>query len=246
MAKVRYDVTDVEAGGEQPQPGIYKARIVGANRRETDGKNDIEVTAEVIDHKRFGGGRVWAYVHMGEASKWKLREFTDALGLRAKGTLDTDKLVGKELGIVVVGDSWEGAYRARINRFLNLDALDEEELDDEEDEDEDIEDEEDEDEEEEETPKAKAKKGKAISPKAKSKDEDEDEDEEDEDEDEDEDDEDEDDEEEDEDDEAEDYNEWALNELKEELESRGLPTKGSKKLLIKRLEKDDTSAEEPF
>lgn len=54
-------------------------------------------------------------------------------------------------------------------------------------------------------------------------------------------------EEEDEDeDEEDDYDEWSPDDLKEELEQRSLSTKGSKKLLVSRLRKDDSEEDKPF
>ena len=43
-----------------------------------------------------------------------------------------------------------------------------------------------------------------------------------------------------------DYDEWSLDDLKEELEQRSLSTKGSKKLLVSRLRKDDSEEDKPF
>lgn len=53
-------------------------------------------------------------------------------------------------------------------------------------------------------------------------------------------------EEEDEEAEEDDYDEWTDDELKEELSQRSLSTKGSTKLLLKRLRKDDAEEEKPF
>ena len=121
MAKVKYDNTDVEPRGdfEQPKPGIYPLKIIEANRRDTDGKNDIEVVVEV-EGKEYAGARLWSYVNFGEASRWKVREFTDALGMPPKGEIDTVKLVGKKLQGKIAAGTYEGDYRARLQRWLPL------------------------------------------------------------------------------------------------------------------------------
>jgi len=122
VAKIRYDVSDVESGERnyvQPKPGLYDAKVVEANARQTDGKNDIEVIVELTAKGEYQGARLWGYVHLGEASRWKVRELTDAVGLPAKGTIDTDKLVGKKLKVKVSASEWEGEYRARLQRFLS-------------------------------------------------------------------------------------------------------------------------------
>lgn len=121
MAKIKYDVSNVEvreANYAQPKPGIYNVKIVEANPRLTDGKNDIEVIAEVTDKGEFQGARLWSYVNFGEASAWKLAEFSLALGLPRKGEIDTDKLVGKKCQVKVNASTYEGEYRARLQRWL--------------------------------------------------------------------------------------------------------------------------------
>jgi hypothetical protein len=57
---------------------------------------------------------------------------------------------------------------------------------------------------------------------------------------------DEDEDEEDEEDEEQDYSSWDLDDLKAECKERGLKTSGGEGVLIKRLEKDDESKEDPF
>ena len=142
MAKIKYDVADVEPGKEfeQAKPGIYPAKIIEAEPRLTDGKNDIHVIVEITDPADTYS-RLHSYVHLGEASRWKMRELTDACGLPAKGTLDTDKLISKNIRIKVGAGTYEGEYRAQLNRFLSL-------KDEDEDEDEDLPEDEDGDEEE--------------------------------------------------------------------------------------------------
>lgn len=118
---IKYDVTDVEPNEGaylQPQPGLYDAKIVELNPRNSDGKNDIEVIVEVITKGEFQGAKLWSYINQGEASRWKMREFTDALDLPAKGGFDTTKNIGKKVRIKVTAGSWEGEYRARLQRFL--------------------------------------------------------------------------------------------------------------------------------
>jgi hypothetical protein len=48
------------------------------------------------------------------------------------------------------------------------------------------------------------------------------------------------------DEESDDYDEWDIDDLKEELGQRSLSTKGSKKLLVSRLRKDDAEEDKPF
>ena len=254
MPKIAYDLSKVEDRSfETPKPGTYKAKVHSINDRRP-GKNDLEVVVEITEGK-YKGSRIWTYLGFGESSAWKLKAFLTSLGLKAKGSFDPDRLKGKTLVIVVTHETYNDEVRARINRFLSMDSLeedddvdeDEDDLDEDDDEDEEDDDDEDdeEDEDEEEEPEPPVKKGRKGSPapaaKGKKKQpEPEPDDEDDLDEDDDED------EEDDEDGKDDDYENWDDDELTEELEARGLSTKGSTKAKIKRLEKDDASSEKPF
>jgi hypothetical protein len=123
LAAIKYDVSDVEAGGggEQPQPNLYKGKIVSVKHREKNARgeacNDLEVVVDV--GSEFS--RLWTYIQLdNQATKWKLREFTDAVGLAPKGTIDPAKLKGKPVTVKVAADTdLDGNYRGKIkNLFL--------------------------------------------------------------------------------------------------------------------------------
>ncbi len=132
MAKIKYDVSDVEAGGggEQPQPGLYRGKIVSIKNRKAkaDGSptNDLEVVVDVGEQY----SRLWTYIQLDNpATRWKLREFTDALGLPPKGEIDEKKHEGKPVTVKITSDTdLDGDYRGRIkNLFLPGEAPGEEE-----------------------------------------------------------------------------------------------------------------------
>jgi hypothetical protein len=119
VAVIKYDLEDVEAGegGEQPKPGLYTVKIAEVNdRRGQDNKNDLEVVVDFFQDE--GIARVWSYLNFGESSRWKFREFTDALGLKPKGSLDPAKLVGKKVNVKITKDEFEGEYKGRVGRWL--------------------------------------------------------------------------------------------------------------------------------
>lgn len=108
MAVIKYDVEDVESGGGgvEIQPGLHPGTIasVTARAKKSDGTpvKDLEV---IID---FGPeyARKWTYIGLPgtpnwDNVKWKFREFTDALGLPAKGGFDPAKLVGKPVMVKI-------------------------------------------------------------------------------------------------------------------------------------------------
>ena len=121
MTRIAYDVSDVEgAGGEDPPPGIYEATIVAAEQRtekaDNSPANDIHVTFDL------GGDwvRKHTYIGLGENAAWKLKEFTNALGMKDKGTIDTTKLVGKKVRIKLNADTYDGEPRSKVGTILKL------------------------------------------------------------------------------------------------------------------------------
>jgi hypothetical protein len=250
--KIRYDVSDVPAGGfPQPDPGLYVGKVSKVEDKVAkSGNKMLEVTLKIVSggKKKWKGVTVRTWIvyadaegNPNEATAWKLREFIDALGLKAKGALDIRKIVGTELQFKVDADSDDnGDYRARVGTLTPL-AEDEEEDDDHDDDDDADEDDDDTDEDDE-----------------SDEDDDDDADEADDDDDEDDDDEDDEDEEDDdEDDEPVDFKSLPLDELKVIAKERGIKTtikrkgealKGAalKKALVEKIEADIEDDSDPF
>lgn len=126
MAQIKYDLSDVETGGggEQIEPGLFKAKIVSFKQRKKNKAGDTSDIEIVLD---FGKdyARSWYYALLPDAPHWdkkshgwKLREVTDALGLPEKGALDPVKFKqyeGKEVNAKVIADTdTEGQYRAKV------------------------------------------------------------------------------------------------------------------------------------
>lgn len=275
IPKIKYDVSNVEDGGDfkQAKPGMYIAKIATCEHKEsksTPGSMMLEITLEIVRDSKGKKvkeklSRIWHYVPTDPEASWafRLKEFIKALGLKPKGALDPDKIVGTEVQVQVKADKdLNDEYRAKVGRLLPLpedeeeedeeededeedtDADEEEDDSDEEDEDEDSDDEEDDDEESSDydemslTELRKEARSRGIKV-GKAMDADDliealtESDAEEDDEDED-------------DEEEEDYNEWSADDLKAELKERGLKATGSKKVMVARLEKDDESDEDPF
>lgn len=135
MAKITYNVEDAEPfgeGGGQPKAGVYDAEIVRATHRteKKDGSpaNDIEVVlqCEGEDDENNAYGWVFTYIGLNDSSAGRLREFTNAVGLKAKGGFTTDAennipvLAGKKLKVKINPDQYDGEYRARVGRLMKL------------------------------------------------------------------------------------------------------------------------------
>jgi hypothetical protein len=132
MAAVKYDVSDVETGGggQEPDPGLYDGEIVSITHRtkKADGKtaiSDFEVVVDVGAEYT----RKWYYVKLPddpnwnkESHGWKLREFTDALGLPPNGSLDATKLSKQKHKVLakIVADSSnnDNTYKGKIKNLF--------------------------------------------------------------------------------------------------------------------------------
>lgn len=122
MAHVKYDVSDVEAGGggEEPQPGLYAGKIVGVTRRDKktngDPTDDLEIVVDIGQEY----SRKFTYIQLDNpATAWKLRELTDAVGLPPKGQFDPKSLEGKKVSVRIKADKdLEENYRGSIKNLL--------------------------------------------------------------------------------------------------------------------------------
>lgn len=135
MAAIKYDVSDVETGGggEEPQPALYKGKVVSINNRKkkNDGTaiSDLEVVCDIGEEYV----RLWTYVKLPDdpnydqsAHGWKLREFTDAMGLPPKGSIDPAKLKNKPVLVKVRADTdQDGEYKGKIKNLFKPGTLDE-------------------------------------------------------------------------------------------------------------------------
>lgn len=142
------------------EAGEYRAKITAVHASESKSGNEMWVFAFQPTDKRDA---VYPYYCLLDPdSLWKIRNVAEAAGIavpKKRISLDPNKLVGKEVGIELEDDEYDGKMKSVIaNIFppdqVDGDAEDEEEVDDEE-------------EEEEEEPPAKATKRKAAGTRVK-------------------------------------------------------------------------------
>ncbi len=159
MAKVKYDVSGATAGGdwEHVQPGLYILELKEMNAKRSKPKPDgggnnpmLEVIWKPIataEGEKLEGefSNLYQYVLVDGSQDGRLRALTDALGLKPKGTIDTEAVVGeKVLGHVKPDKDQDGEYRPRIAKVMPLAdevAIDEDDEEEEEDAEEEEEDE---------------------------------------------------------------------------------------------------------
>lgn len=133
MAKVKYDLTNVEDLTSDHAPvGVYRAKVASVDgpKPSSSGNQMLEVRFDLTHDatgKALSNGNympVWYYPlleHDHPLSQARLKEFMLAFGLKAKGTLDTDKLVGQSAQLRLKADTdQDGDYRPRIAKVMAL------------------------------------------------------------------------------------------------------------------------------
>jgi hypothetical protein len=138
MTTIKYDVSGVEPTVDQdfdtPIPkGVYKMRITDASYAPAKSSGVNQITLELeVPKGDFAGRKVWDYIQPeNDAQEWKVRQLIDALGLKDRGSLVLEKIVGKTIQVRVRHDSQnieEYGVRAKVGALLpkNSDAPDDE------------------------------------------------------------------------------------------------------------------------
>jgi len=180
--EVVVDFSDVkESSGINPkhqEEGDYLLRIISADQKKT--KDGDPMVLFLLQDVNLRGAVYPYYCPLTPKMLWKIRNLFIAAGQavpKAKGKLDLNKVTGKEVGVTLADDEYEGRMRSTIDAVFHKDELEPtDDIDDVEDE---VEDEEiEEDEVEEEAPAPKAKKKAAPAPVEEEDDEEDEEDEE--------------------------------------------------------------------
>ncbi len=66
------------------------------------------------------GRKVWDVFMLDTKSLWKLRAFCDCIGIELEGQrdIDTDELVGQDVGLVITHETYEGRERNRVKGYF--------------------------------------------------------------------------------------------------------------------------------
>ncbi len=134
MAKIKFDVSGEDADRnssrqsyELPPAGLHPAKIKTASAEEPENKNPrLHVVIEITKPAKNNFAPIHEYITFTDASKWKLDQFLQAVGVASKakrtGEFEDSKLVGKTLQVYLTHetDTWEGNTRtkARVANFL--------------------------------------------------------------------------------------------------------------------------------
>jgi len=157
--EVIIDFSKEEGGGGgnriRVKEGDYHVKILKA-RHDTSaekGTPGLVVTFRLVGGKH-DGKKFEEWFYLTPKSLWRVRKLLEAVGMSVpakKVRIPTEKLRGKELGVTLTDDEYEGRISSRVSDVMDLDDLSSGGVDDEEEEedlDEDEESDEDEDEDE--------------------------------------------------------------------------------------------------
>ena len=144
--KVNVDMTGVESGGRLVAEGDYKVKVLEVEHKtsESSGKPMLSWIFEVVSKD---GGKLFYNTSLQPQALFNLKNLLLCLGVDVpnnKISLDLDDLVGRECGVTVAHEMYDGKKRAKISDIFPVDEEDEEDddSDDEGDEDDEEEDEE--------------------------------------------------------------------------------------------------------
>ena len=132
MPMVNLDFSNV-SNRDPLEPGLYHCRIASAEMGTSSAGNPmIKVTYDVIgdaDGNEVPGGRkLWDNLAITEAAMWKIQQVLVACGFEIPegGQLpnfDTDELVGCDLGIVVVQDTYQGQVNNKTKAYKSMEQM---------------------------------------------------------------------------------------------------------------------------
>jgi len=122
MPKLQINFDDIAAGEVVPE-GRYSARIDAVEEREGRSTHNPYWNVEfTLQDEAVVGRKVWDVVMLTPQSLWKLKRLAKCAGLNVDGRLDidTEELIGQEVGLVVANETFEGNLRTRVKGYFPL------------------------------------------------------------------------------------------------------------------------------
>lgn len=130
MPMLNLDFSSV-ADREPLEPGFYHCRISAVESKESQksGNPMLVITYDVVGdaagNSVAGQRKLWDNLVLTEAALWKVKAIFSALGIPTEEiiNLDTDELVGRELGVKVVQEVYDGENRNYTKGYVHIDKL---------------------------------------------------------------------------------------------------------------------------
>lgn len=113
-------------GGKRVPEGDYLVKITDTKRGESQSGNaQIIMTLSIQDGPKKNGD-IRDYLTLTEAALWRVGALLDAIGMKYPKKafkLDIGKLLGKELGVTVADDEYNGKIKSKVVDFLDLETI---------------------------------------------------------------------------------------------------------------------------
>lgn len=123
MPKLQVNFDDVAVSEVVPE-GRFSARIDNVEERtgKTEPHNTYWNVEFTIQDEPVVGRKVWDVFMLQPQSLWKLKRLMQCANVSPEGRmdLDSDELLGQEVGVVVAHEAYEGQARARVKGYFNL------------------------------------------------------------------------------------------------------------------------------
>lgn len=117
------DMTNVESGGSRRFPeGDYVVEITKVEKGTSQYGNSQLIVTYTITEGKFEGKTIKDYMQLTEKSLWRVGNLLDAVGIKwskKKFKLPSDDLLGKELGVTLTDDEYNGKIKSKISDFLD-------------------------------------------------------------------------------------------------------------------------------
>lgn len=126
---VKIDLRDAESGGKRRFPeGDYKVKVSKAERTTSqNGTSQIKVTFEMLEPEKFEGQTLNDYLALTRKAAWRIGNLFDAVGIKWSQKVmefNTGKLIGKELGITLTDNTWNGKITSKVADYLDTETID--------------------------------------------------------------------------------------------------------------------------
>lgn len=144
---IQVDFTNVEEGGGRVRlpEGDYPVKVVKVEKGESQSGNPKVVLTYKITSGKGKDKQLKDHLALTPKALWKLRNVLVAMGMNVPKkvvNLNITNLVGKELGITLEDDEYEGKINSKVSDYVDIDTLNGADEEDDSDDDEDSDDEE--------------------------------------------------------------------------------------------------------
>jgi len=123
MPKLNVNFDDVAVSEVVPE-GRYSATIDGVEERvgQAEPHNQYWNVEFTIQDQPVVGRKVWDVFMLQPQSLWKLKRLMQCANMPTEGRadLDSEELLGQEVGVVVMHETYEGQVRSRVKGYFNL------------------------------------------------------------------------------------------------------------------------------